>query len=56
MEDSKRINKLIKNRFFTEAKNVAAAAKFPKDKIAEISKKHADYLYDKNKDYNDAIT
>jgi hypothetical protein len=54
MQDNKRVKTLIKNKLFAEAESVAFAAKFPREAIAEISKKHADHLY-KIKEFNESL-
>lgn len=47
MEDNVKIQTLLKKSLFTEAQEIAKAAKFPQEIIAEISKEHADNLYEK---------
>jgi len=54
MEDNVKIQTLLKKSLFTEAQEIAKAAKFPAEIIAEISKEHADNLYEK-KQYDDAL-
>jgi len=54
MEDNVKIQTLLKKSLFTEAQEIAKAAKFPQEIIAEISKEHADNLYEK-KQYDDAL-
>jgi hypothetical protein len=44
----------LKKNLYVEAKKIAKNAKFPEEIIAEISKEHADNLYDK-KQYNEAL-
>ena len=46
---------MIQQKMFAEAKNVAIESKFPPNVIAEISKKHADDLYN-NKEFNEALS
>jgi hypothetical protein len=47
MEDNVKIQTLLKKNLYVEAKKIAKNAKFPEEIIAEISKEHADNLYDK---------
>ena len=54
MEDNIKIQTLLKKGLFPEAQDIARAANFPGEIIAEISKEHADNLYEK-KQYDDAL-
>jgi hypothetical protein len=45
---------LLKKGLFNEALKIAYNAKFPPEIIAEISKEHADNLYEK-KNYEEAL-
>lgn len=54
MEDNVKIQTLLKKNLYNEAKKIAKTAKFPEEIIAEISKEHADNLYDK-KQYKEAL-
>jgi hypothetical protein len=54
MEDNVKIQTLLKKGLFPEAQDIARAANFPGEIIAEISKEHADNLYEK-KQYDDAL-
>lgn len=47
MEDNVKIQTLLKKNLYVEAKKIAKNAKFPEEIIAEISKEHADNLYEK---------
>jgi len=54
MEDNVKIQTLLKKSLFAEAQDIARSANFPGEIIAEISKEHADNLYDK-KQYDEAL-
>ncbi len=54
MEDNVKIQTLLKKSLFAEAQDIARSANFPGEIIAEISKEHADNLYDK-KLYDEAL-
>lgn len=54
MEDNVKIQTLLKKGLFAEAQEIARSANFPPEIIAEISKEHADNLYEK-KQYDDAL-
>ena len=54
MEDNVKIQTLLKKGLFAEAQDIARAANFPGEIIAEISKEHADNLYEK-KQYDEAL-
>ena len=54
MEDNVKIQTLLKKGLFPEAQDIARAANFPGEIIAEISKEHADNLYEK-KLYDEAL-
>ena len=54
MEDNVKIQTLLKKGLFAEAQEIAKSSNFPPEIIAEISKEHADNLYDK-KLYDDAL-
>jgi len=45
--ENMKIQTLLGKSLFTEAQKIAKAAKFPLEVVAEISKEHADNLYDK---------
>ena len=54
MEDNVKIQTLLKKGLYAEAREIARAANFPGEIIAEICKEHADNLYEK-KQYDDAL-
>ena len=54
MEDNVKIQTLLKKSLFTEASEIASSSNFPPEIVAEISKEHADNLYEK-KQYDDAL-
>ena len=54
MEDNVKIQTLLKKGLFAEAQDIAKAANFPGEIIAEICKEHADNLYEK-KQYDEAL-
>ena len=54
MESNIKIQTLLKKGLFDEAQKIAHNAKFPPEIIAEISKEHADNLYDK-KNFDEAL-
>jgi len=54
MEDNVKIQTLLKKNLYQEAQKVADQARFPPEIIAEISKEHADNLYNK-KAYDEAL-
>ena len=54
MENNVKIHTLMKKNLHVEAKQIAVAAKFPPEIIAEIDKEYADNLYNKN-NFDEAI-
>ena len=54
MEDNVKIQTLLKKNLYVEAQKIAQNAKFPEEIVAEISKEHADSLYEK-KQYDEAL-
>ena len=55
MENNLKIESLLKRGLFKEAQNIAITANFPREIYAEICKEHADQLYNKKKDYDEAL-
>lgn len=55
MENNLKIESLLKRGLFKEAQNIAITAGFPGEIYAEICKEHADQLYNKKKDYDEAL-
>lgn len=54
MEENVKIQTLLKKGLYAEAQDIAKGANFPQEIIAEISKEHADNLYEK-KQYDEAL-
>ena len=54
MEDNVKIQTLLKKNLYDDALKIATRAKFPEEIKAEISKEHADNLYEK-KQFDEAL-